>query len=223
MIARRGVVGAITALLWLPWVSHLALAVPMAQREFDWVLKRTPDLAKGAKLYETCAACHRNGGEGVADGSVPAIAGQYFMVVAKQLVDFRSGVRRDARMQHFSDTPYLAYSQYIADVAAYIGSLPRPVPDRTFSAEVMGRGAVVYTRACERCHGPEGEGSEDELTPRLASQHPEYLVRQLDDAVARWRPAMQDTHGALLADLSRKDIVAVASYVSALGALAAAK
>jgi cytochrome c553 len=215
-------IGAAIALVSLACLSDLALGVPVAQREFDWVLKRTPDVANGAELYETCAACHGNGGEGAADGSVPALAGQHFTVVAKQLVDFRSGVRRDPRMEHFSDTRHLAYSQYVADVAAYISSLPRPTSRRMFSADVMGRGAVVYTQACERCHGAAGEGKEDQLAPRMASQHFEYLIQQLDNAVAGWRPAMQDTHAALLAGLSRKDIVAVASYLAGLGAVTTA-
>ena len=206
----------------LACVSEMALGVPVAQRELDWVLKRTPDLEKGAKLYETCAACHGKGGEGVADGSVPAIAGQYFTVVAKQLVDFRSRARRDPRMEHFAGTRQLAYSQYIADVSAYISSLPRPTSDRISSADVMDRGGVVYARACERCHGAAGEGKEDGLAPRLASQHVEYLIQQLDSAVSGWRPTMQDTHAARLADLSRKDIVAVASYLSGLGTFATA-
>ena len=37
--------------------------------------------------------------------------------IAKQLVDFRKAIRRDPRMEHFSDADHLAYSQYVADVA----------------------------------------------------------------------------------------------------------
>ena len=196
-----------------PYLSH---AVPIDQREFDWVLRRTPDLAAGAQLYETCAACHGTRGEGVADGSVPAIAGQYFMVIAKQLVDFRKGIRRDPRMEHFTNSNHLAYSQQVADVAAYLSTLPRFTSNRVFPAEVVGQGAALYGQSCERCHGVAGEGKEDALTPRVASQHFEYLLRQFDDAETVTRPALQRAHGPFVAKLSRKDVVAIASYLSSL-------
>ena len=196
--------------------TSVATAVPVKERELDWVLKRTPDLQNGARLYETCAACHGAGGEGVADGSVPTIGGQGFVVVAKQIVDFRSGVRRDPRMEQFTDVHHLAYSQYIADVSAYVSGLRPALHARTAPVETIGRGAVLYARSCERCHGIAGEGNDDELTPRLASQHYEYLVRQINDSATPWRPVMQEKHAILLAKLPQKDREAIASYLSSV-------
>lgn len=201
--------------LSLGTLSGPVRAVPVAERELDWVLKRTPDPAKGAKLYETCLACHGVAGEGVADGTVPAIGGQHFTVLAKQLVDFRSGWRPDPRMKHFSDVRFLAYSQDIADVATYISRLsgrnPKPEPAGTDSA----RGAMLYARNCARCHGDQAEGNPDELTPRLASQHAEYLSRQLEDAAAQWRKPLAEAHGRL-SKMSAADTAAVLTFVSEL-------
>jgi cytochrome c553 len=185
-------------------------------RELDLVLARTPDPSHGAKLYETCAACHGTRGEGLSDGSVPAIAGQSFTVVAKQLVDFRSGRRSNRRMQHFADTTHLSYSQEVADVAAYVSQLaPRapPVPGVDAGAP---RGSIVYIRKCERCHGAMAEGIEAGLAPRLAGQHTEYLVRQLTDAAAGVRPAMKQAHAGIIDSLSPDDIAAVAASLSSL-------
>lgn len=192
------------------WAS--AQAVPVAQREFDLVLKRTPDVTAGAKLYETCAACHGVQGQGVGEGSVPAIGGQHFTVIAKQLVDFRAGLRGEPRMAHFSDTQHLAYSQSVADVAAYISTLPA----RVGPGKNGGDAAAVrlYARSCERCHGVEGEGNADSLAPRIGGQYSGYLARQLDDAVSGRRPAMKATHNAQLADLSPKELAAVLKFVS---------
>ena len=203
-----------SALLLFAVLCPAAWGVPVAQREFDLVLKRTPDVAHGAALYDTCAACHGKNGEGVRDGTVPAIARQPFTIIAKQLVDFRVGARTDARMAHFADSRHLAYSQHIADVAAYIATLPSPPPQPAASREVVTRGARVYTRSCERCHGAAGEGKEDSLAPRLASQHSDYLMRQLVDAAEGRRPPMVSTHSALVGALSVDDRVAVTSYLA---------
>lgn len=195
--------------------ASAAFAVPVSQREFDLVLRRTPDVANGAKLYETCAACHGKKGEGVSDGTVPVIAGQPFTIVAKQLVDFRAGVRGDVRMVHFTTSRHLAYSQHIADVAAYIASLAPLAAKPAGARRVPERGASLYARSCERCHGPSAEGKEDSLAPRLATQHAEYLIRQLDDAVEGRRPAMADTHAALVRAVPRDDLLAVTEYLAA--------
>jgi cytochrome c553 len=189
-----------------------ALAVPVTQREFDHVLKRTPDAANGARLYETCAACHGANGEGVSDGSVPSLAGQSFNVIAKQIVDFRVGQRTDPRMAHFTNTRHLAYSQHVADVAAYIAAFPQP---SVKTAPPVGRrGAMLYVRACERCHGPTGAGVEDILVPRVAGQHYEYLLRQLDDALSGRRPTLVESHAALVRSLSRDDLGSIAAYLA---------
>ncbi|MEP7243761.1 MAG: c-type cytochrome [Gammaproteobacteria bacterium] len=198
-------------------VAHVAAGVPVKERELDWVLKRTPDKANGAKLYETCAACHGNSGEGVSDGTVPVIGGQSAAVIAKQIVDFRAGTRREPRMEHFTDVHHLAYSQHIADVSAYVATLTPAVTQRKFSTEVIGRGSLLFARSCERCHGTAGEGNEDELTPRMASQHFEYLVRQLDRSATEWRPAMPEKHATLVSRVSRDDLTAIATYLSSVG------
>jgi cytochrome c553 len=203
----------IVACLGLP--CEPVQAVPVAERELDWVFKRTPDPAKGAKLYETCTACHGAFGEGVEDGTVPAIGGQHFTVLAKQLVDFRRGWRPDPRMRHFSDVRFLVYSQDIADVATHISGLPGRMPKPAPARDDSGRGALLHARTCARCHGDQGEGNPDELTPRLASQNAAYMARQFEDTAAGWRKPMAAAHGAL-AKMSAADTAAVLAFVSEL-------
>jgi cytochrome c553 len=202
-------------LAWLVCVSGVPCAAPGAQRELDLVLQRTPDPQNGAKLYETCAACHGNQGEGVSDGSVPAIGGQLFSFVAKQLVDFRNGVRSDPRMQHFADSRHLAYSQYIADVAAYVSTLRVAAPQQQESSRASARGAMLYARSCERCHGAVGEGNEGELVPRVAGQHFDYMQGQLQRS-AQSRPDMTNAHARVLGSLSKDELVAVTHYLANL-------
>ena len=62
-------------------------------------------------LFANCAACHGADGGGVADGTIPAIGAQPATVITQQLLRFRSGERKDLRMQHFADPEHLADRQ----------------------------------------------------------------------------------------------------------------
>jgi cytochrome c553 len=155
-------------------------------------------------------------GEGASDGTVPVLAGQPYTVIAKQIVDFRAGVRGDPRMAHFTDRRHLAFSQPIADVAMYIARLPAPRAKVPPASESVVHGAMLYARACERCHGVSAEGKEDTLAPRLASQHFGYVLQQLNDAAEGRRPPMAETHTNLVRDLRSGDLKAVAAFLTSL-------
>jgi cytochrome c553 len=205
------------SLRWvLAWIAAVACAstVQAQQREIDYVMGTTPDAARGSKLYKTCAACHGQRGEGVSDGSVPAIGGQHYLVVVKQLADFRADVRSDMRMRHFADTRHLAYSQQIADVSACVSSLPVSPPAAAIPGDALVRGANIYIRSCERCHGPTGEGSGESFVPRVAAQHAAYLQQQLDDARPGRRESMIRTHAQFSRELSDADKIAVTQYLA---------
>lgn len=191
-----------------------AVAVQAQQREIDYVQGLKPDPVRGARSYETCAACHGRKGEGVSDGTVPAIGGQHYMVLVKQLADFRADVRTDLRMKHFSDTSHLAYSQEIADVASYIASLPVNPPSAAIPGAAVARGMNVYARQCERCHGPSGEGDAEGFVPRIAAQHAAYLQRQLQEARVGRRESMVRSHAHFAKDLSETDRIAVTQYLA---------
>jgi cytochrome c553 len=196
--------------------AQAATPAQAARSEFLEAAKLTPDAAHGARLFETCAACHGPGGLGASDGSVPAIAGQHGSVLLKQLVDFRHEQRWDERMEHFTDKHHLPAAQDLTDVAAYISRLPRfpalaeSIGDGTF----LQAGAIVYFRKCEACHGPLGQGDVLRLRPRLAGQHYEYLLAQLTQTAAGRRPGMDPAHVARLKDLSSDEIKGVADYLS---------
>ncbi len=201
------------------WLICAALGMPAfsaegQQRELEYVLGTKPDAVRGARLYETCAACHGQRGEGVPDGLIPAIGGQHYLVIAKQLVDFRAELRSDMRMQHFADTRHLAYSQQIADVSAYISRLPPPAPATAIPGDALARGGAVYARRCERCHGAVGEGNAEDFMPRIAAQHAAYLRQQLDEAGAGRRRSMIRSHADFARSLSDSDKDAVAAYLA---------
>lgn len=198
-------------------LSASAAAAPVAQWELGVVLTRTPDAEQGTRLYAMCAACHGPKGEGASDGTVPAIGGQWYTIVAKQIVDFRAGVRSDPRMEHFTDRRHLSFSQPVADVALYISRLPPPAPKTAPTGSDTDGGATAYARVCSRCHGRLAEGKEDTLAPRLAGQHYEYILRQLDAAPNGERKTMMQSHAGLQNLLGRNELEAVAAYLTTLG------
>jgi cytochrome c553 len=75
-------------------------------------------------------------------------------------------------------------------------------------------GKRVYTVFCARCHGDRARG--DELIPRLASQHEEYLVlsvtRYRNKSGERQDPQMT----AAVAPMKDANIKAIAAYLSSL-------
>lgn len=178
----------------------------------------TPDTVNGAKLFETCAACHGRDGLGASDGSVPAVAGQHGSVLLKQLVDFRHNQRWDERMQHFSDRHHLANAQELTDVTAYIAGLRRFAPrnNAVGTGEYLQQGASVYFRVCEACHRSLGQGDLLYFRPRLAGQHYQYLLKQLDDIASGSRPAMHPAHAERIRVLSQTERMGIADYLSRL-------
>jgi cytochrome c553 len=186
--------------------------------EFRAAIALEPDRARGARLFDTCAACHGADGRGAADGSIPAIAGQHVSVLVKQLVDFRHDRRWDQRMQNFASQHGLQGPQELLDVAAHAESLRRwpPLEGGTGDSDVLRRGQVVYHRDCGDCHGPLGEGELRRMRPRLAGQHHRYLLRQLEQTAAGTRPGMDAEHVSLIGTLSADERAAVADYLSRL-------
>jgi len=188
----------------------------LRDREFTEGAKLEPDLAHGAELYQTCAACHGADGRGTATGDIPAIAGQHGSVLLKQLADFRYDQRWNERMQYFTDRHFLAGAQDVTDVAAYVASLPRFPPTSTGIGDgtSLNEGARMYFRQCEQCHGPLGQGDLLRRRPRLAGQHYAYLLRQLEETAAGLRPGMDDAHVAMLRKFSPPELRGVADYLS---------
>jgi cytochrome c553 len=201
-------------------VEEAALAgrTAAAIADFRAAIELEPDAGRGARLFETCAACHGQDGRGTDDGAVPAIAGQHVSVLVKQLVDFRHDRRWDERMQNFASRHCLSGPQELLDVAAYAESLRRwpPLEGGGGDRAALRQGEIVYHRDCSGCHGPLGEGELRRMRARLAGQHYGYLLRQLDQTAAGARPGMDAEHVRMIGALSAEERAAVADYLSRL-------
>lgn len=198
-------------------VSLGAFGMSVPSQEYLEVMQAKADPERGAQYFKTCAGCHGVNGGGTTNGEFPRIGGQYFPVLARQLVAFRNGLRWDFRMENFADRHRLPDAQAIADVAYYASQLEDPTAPGTGSGELAAHGARVYARLCESCHGKSGEGDVDHLVPKIAGQHYEYLRRQMYDAVDGRRPGFPEVHVKLLARLEHDDIAGVADFLSRIG------
>lgn len=151
------------------------------------------DVAAGQAAFAPCVACHGADGAGNKDLGTPAIAGQEGWYVIRQLQNFKAGIRGT----HAEDTygmqmrPMaltLADDAVIADVAAYISSLPAGVVVHEGSGDAAAGQALFTT--CIACHGANAEGNRDLNSPKLTILPDWYIARQLKN----FKAGIRGTH-----------------------------
>jgi cytochrome c553 len=205
----------------LAWAVLFALpavawAASVAQQQLDAALRAKPDVQRGENLFKICVACHASDGGGSRNGDVPAIAGQYWRVVVRQLVDFHYGKRWDVRMEGIAKSHYLSGVQDLADIAAYVSGLPRISDPGRGDGQFLAHGMTVYQRLCASCHGASAQGDAQKAVPWLAGQHYEYLLREMYYTFDHRRPNLAG-HQLLLSGFARPEFQGVADYLSGLG------
>ena len=185
--------------------------------ELQQALALTPNIENGRNVYALCATCHYANGWGKEDGSFPVIAGQHRRVLIKQLADIRSRKRKNPTMFPFSDPATIGGVQAIADVTAYIASLPPDPEPGTGDGKQILQGKTLYEARCSMCHGQEGEGRAESFYPRLRGQHYAYMLRQLKWMQNGFRKNADPAMLEQLNGLSGQDIEALADFISRLG------
>ena len=177
-------------------------------------LGKKGDLENGEEAYEICSACHLPSGAGRPDGTFPQLAGQHTTVIIKQIADIREGRRDNPIMYPFAKT--LIDPQELADVAAYIETLPIPTDNGKGPGTNLDHGKKLYDRDCVKCHGDFGEGDRDKYYPVLAGQHYEYLLRQIRDIAAKRRRNANPDMVKVVVEYDDDDLTAVVDYMSRL-------
>jgi cytochrome c oxidase subunit 2 len=184
------------------------------------------DAERGKAAFEICAACHGMNGEGNQAMNAPASGGQDEWYVSRQLQNFRAGTRGahaedvyGAQMRPMALT--LADDQAVADVAAYVATLPAPTPAITVEGDAAaGKNAYAI---CVACHGANGEGNISLNAPRLSNQHDWYIVRQLQNFKKGIRGTHKgDVYGAQMRPMAMvlandQAVNDVTAYISTLG------
>jgi cytochrome c553 len=193
-----------------------ATPAQVAEAEYQEVMGLTPDLDNGRKVYLTCAVCHRPEGWGSRDGTYPQIAGQLRAVIIKQLADIRARNRDNPLMYPFSVPRILGGAQNIADVSAYVASLPMTPANGVGPGRDLAHGQRLYEENCVKCHGDQGQGDEKEHMPAIAGQHYNYLMRQFDMIRMGRRKNSDPKMVKQIEGFSRRDQSAVLDYTSRL-------
>lgn len=185
-----------------------------AEKETTAALELTGDAKRGQEAYKVCAACHLDNAAGRPDGTFPQLAGQHPSVIIKQVAEIRAGVRPNPVMHPFATT--LVDPQELADVAAYIQTLPVPTDNQKGSGTELPLGQKVYEKTCASCHGKAGEGDAKKFIPELAGQHYSYLLKQAQEIRSGKRKAGHGDMLKLVKKVKDAELAAVADYLSRL-------
>jgi cytochrome c553 len=167
-----------------------------------------------------CSTCHGTGGRSTSP-TFPNLAAQSAPYLEQQLKAFRDQTRADPDAQAYMwGMASQLNDESIAALAAHYAA-QRPALGRAGDAKLMEQGRTIFVRgvpekgipACGTCHGDHGQGNGP--FPRLAGQHPEYLLKQLlvIQNVLRLAPVM---HG-VIQYLSKDQMHAVAEYLASIG------
>jgi cytochrome c553 len=159
---------------------------------------------KGKELSYTCLGCHGVDGykNAYPNYSVPELEGQHPEYLAAALKEYRDGDRAHLTMHSQAST---LSDQDIADVVAYFSG-----KQLTTEAKPVGE-VPEAAKICTSCHGPNGVGITSQY-PTLAGQHPDYIVRALQEYKhgGRKNPIMM----GMAATVKDEDMAIIADYFS---------
>ena len=174
----------------------------------------------GAKALATgvCSACHGPQGHSISP-VFPNLAGQQSAYIVLQLDAFRGKERGDPNARAYmwgmasqlSDTSIKGLADYYAAQKPSAGEKGDPA--------LMAEGEKIYAQgiaaqgvpACAACHGPAAEGTG--AFPRLAGQHVDYLVAQLEGFQTGTR-ANAPIMANVVHSMSPEQIKAAATYAA---------
>lgn len=165
---------------------------------------------------QVCASCHGPHGNSISS-AFPRLAGQQAAYIEVQLKAFKDHTRGDPYAQAYM---WGMASQLDEGTMKRLGTYyaaERPIPGRTGDAARMAKGKNIYNNglpeagilACSSCHGENAQGKD--TIPRLAGQHPEYLVKQLA-AFKSMQRANNPVMHAMTDKMSLEQMQAVAEY-----------
>lgn len=163
------------------------------------------DVNAGKSKAAVCMGCH--GSAGVSNNPLwPNLAGQSGAYIEAQLKNFRSGLRENSTMNAIAKD---LTDADIENLAAYFAALPGKSAGGDANLAQKGKEKAPM---CMGCHGLELKGNGQ--FPKLAGQHPKYLVKQLQDFKTGARKAGQ--MNAITRTFSDEDIKALAEYLGSL-------
>jgi cytochrome c553 len=178
---------------------------------------RKPSPESGRALYrKECARCHGRAAQGDGAKAIPALAGQHFSYLAKQLADFIELERDVPEMHRLFAEPRLGTPQVIANLSEYLSQLPPNEKPMHGDARSLGVGGGIYDTYCSECHGSSGEGSDADMIPVLRGQHYSYLLLQMRSLVSGHRANTFGEMAEFLDSPDTEQMKAVADFITRL-------
>ena len=173
------------------------------------------------ELVRPCGACHGDDGN-TTIATYPNMGGQNAKYLERQMLLMRSGER---------DVPLMAgqldsmTDSNIRAIAEHYASKPKltmqATPENLELGESIYRGGILKKNvaACTACHTPNGDGNALAGFPRIAGQHVEYTVAQLQAYREDQRTSDEGFNG-MMRDVAKNmtdtEMQAVANYVKGL-------
>lgn len=157
--------------------------VPLAAGVLALLAATVAQGATGQRLFAACVACHGARAEGNPAFGAPALAGQQFSYLQRQLRNFGAGLRGSHKEDVYgvqmraANQVVLRDAKAIDAVASYLARLPKTSPVRPVKFDAR-NGKELYQRKCGACHGSTAEGNDVLGAPRLAGLDAAYLKRQ---------------------------------------------
>lgn len=169
------------------------------------------DADAGKAKSVPCAPCHGPAGNSTSS-DYPILAGQTARYLFLELRDFKDGRRANAVMQPLAQA---LSPQDMLDLAAYFAAqAPATTTFKPDAAKAARGEAKAKETLCSMCHLGELKGQNE--VPRLAGQHPDYVVRQLKDFKAGRRTNDAGTMSSVARTLGEQDMEDLANYVATL-------
>jgi cytochrome c553 len=196
-------------------VSLVACLVAMPSFSDDAV--KPSDPAQVSKTVTgACQDCHGEKGDSSAP-TFPRLNGQQSDYISAQLKAFRDHSRGDPHAQAYMWGMASSLDDaLIAGLAKYYAGQPPTLPQSGGALAAEGKKIFAegvekdHIPPCQACHGEHGEG--DGTTPRLAGQHADYLIKQLEAFRSLLR--QNDVMHANTKEMTDSQIAAIVSYLA---------
>ena len=172
-------------------------------------------------VTEVCAKCHGMDGNSTSP-TFPKLAGQHKQYLLSQLQAFRDQSRKDADAHTYMWEVARKMDDKAGPKLAEYFSAQKPARGTPGDAQLAAKGKVIYEQgieskkvpACVFCHARNGVGVA--IFPRLAGQHPQYLVKQIKVFHSDDRPNFGRIMRAVVDRLSDEEAEQVAAYLQGL-------
>jgi cytochrome c553 len=170
----------------------------------------------GPQFARHCARCHGSEAQGDAGRSIPALAGQRFTYLVRQLANFAGEERDSDTMHQVLSAKHLRGPQVWVDIAAYLNKVPPSHPAQTGDGTQLALGRGIFHEQCAGCHSADAHGDADGFVPSLRNQHYSYLVGQLHKLGEGYRHNVDENLMRFLGSFDDGEMKATADYLSRL-------